>query len=327
MKSILILALAFWTACAPRDDLSPQEGTGGFNQQTTPIKISNEGEKLSTCSKDTDPTWDTIRLFNELQFIFNKLDQVSLIVGKGTRNCVKVSSIRPVELVIQKVANAMDFENSGAFYFVSAIEIVNTDDLLGNNPLMQELSKGMAMSVAELETFLRTDKRSQMTITYLQKSPASSQEGSVTSPPAENSPTGQIKIYREPEFTGKTASSCNNPWKDLRIFPDVFLLFKNSIEQKQMKMFLAQGDRNCYVIGENSFVSLKNDQGDFVIQENLEFKVTGVVIRPKVDFITDPILAEYTARDMGLSYQEFLDYLNTLKSDQVHGTWIQWVGE
>lgn len=324
MKLGLILVFGVLLACSPRDGLRDNNsGGGGRTPQIAPTAtVNSENAKLSTCNQATDPTWNTIRLFNELQMIFPKVNQLQWVIGKGTRNCVKVSSTEPVEIVIQKVAEGQQFDSTGAKYLVTSIEIVNTQDLLNDTVGLQKWAAGMAMTVTELQTFLTTDSRPQMTITHLKSLKG---EGTTTSPaPQPDSPSvSPIVIFEGEEWQGKTPSDCSTPWSDMRVFPEIESLVRENLEKGALRVVLGSGARSCYRIGSSIGFSFKNSQGQFTLHPEWQRVVRAVVIRPLADLQSDPMLRQYLMEDMDMAIEDFNHWLSTLKNEFIHITWFE----
>ncbi len=217
MKSLyLILAVFLVVACGPRDDekfLGGDGNQGGFDLKSGEIvERKNEGDKLPTCDQSDDPTWDTVRLFNEVSFIFDDLDKLQVVVGKGSRNCVKISNQDSIEIEVQNDPQAKGFDGTGVRYFVIALHLMNTADLLNQQESLEKVAKGMAMSVEQLKEFLNSEpRRDQITLTYLKPTTG-------TEPPKEVSSSLKFATKK-----GEVASDCKDlRWTSIRVSQEIF---------------------------------------------------------------------------------------------------------
>lgn len=324
-------------ACSPRDQ-APLNGSrnngpggGGINLSSgQTITVDKEGEKLSSCSDG--PTWSTIRFYYEVNFIFEKLKQndVTIIVAKGSSNCLKISNNTPVEFETQKEPMGKDYNKTGVKVYVQKMQIMNTSDLLARTDLLAEYANGMGMTVGELISFLKQEPyKDQVNITFVSKTAsAPGDNGSDNNGGTDDTGTtpslGGINILRLPQDQGKTISECASPWTDVRVFKEVVDTTLSKIADRSLEVYVSQGDRSCLPIGNIAFFTSQDDSGQYVKVENSDFQVRAVVVRAKSDFVADPTLAEYVAEDMGLTVEAFMTYLSGMNKDQVNLTYINW---
>lgn len=298
-------------------DLEGGAGSDGENENTLPepVVVSEPGMKLPSCSKDSDPTWKTLRLKNDLSGMFSKIDDLKVVVNRGDFNCLPVSENSSVEVELQQQADSKKYEKSGVYYKVTQVELVSLIEFLLDSQKVQMVASGMGMSVDELEAYLSQNPYPEfLNLTYVERTEEAPSPGTI-----------EIKEFVLPEYQGKAASQCHSFWKNIRLFPETKDLFLESVKNKSLKAFLSPGSRNCFAIGEPAFFTLKETEGGtFVDLPNSKFKVESVLIRSKVDYVKDPALANYVAEDLGMSRDQFLTYLETFVDEQVNVTRIQW---
>ena len=224
-----------------------------------------------------------------------------------------------------------DYENTGAKVYVKKVQVMNTKDLLARTDLLAEFAAGMTMTVGQMIAFLQQEPyKEQVNITFVSKTASSpSDNGSSdsdnddTDTDSGNSGSG-ISILRLPGDVGKTISQCSTPWTDIRIFKEISDNTLTKVADRSLQVYVSQGDRSCLPIGAMAFFSSQDDSGQFVKVEGSDFQVRAVVVRPRSDFNDDPTLAEYVAEDMGLSPEDFMNYLSGMNKDLVNLTYINW---
>jgi hypothetical protein len=319
-------------SCSPRDEIVEGQ-LGSFS--STVISVEKDGAKLPTCTtKEGDekpkPTWNTIRFFHELNFIFPKVknNELSIIVSKGDFNCVKISSDETVELETQIEPRGKDYEKTGAFVYVKKLEIMDTGYLLNNTALMSEFADGMGMSVGQLSTYLKSSPvKTKVNITYVSKTKGKLSDDDKPKDDGGDSNSKLLTYLKLPGDQGKTAGDCGSEWTSLRLqkwfIEEHAEVLKNKIEDKGLKVFVGAGDRHCLPLGASGRFETLQDDGSFTLF-GPEYIVEAVILRKKSDFFEDPILLEYVARDAGMSVEMFVAYLENMKNDVVNMTFIKW---
>lgn len=313
LRSLLCVLLL--VSCGPRDDeklLGGGDRGDGFGLKSGErISVAENNKKLPSCSKDDQPTWDSIRLFDELSFMYPKAGNLSVIVGKGDFNCVQVSDSQTVEI---DFSDGTGWKGSGHHYYVYEIVMMPTEDLLNDNFKLKEVAQGMQMSVEQMKSFLNSQPtKAEVTLTYLKR-----KDGQTTEPEENLS----ISIYDE---LGKTMESCKDKvFTDLRVFPKEREILSQAIESKNLRAMVAPGDHNCLKIGDEASLSFKNEDGKFEVQE-AKFKVQSIVVRDRSNFLEDPILSGYVASEMGVSLDLFMKIVEGLDKDKINVTRFEWV--
>ncbi len=272
-----------------------------------------DGLKLPTCSEKDDPIWDTLRLPIVFNSVVEKADEVSVIVSNRSRNCVAVSSQKTVEAEFKENEDS-DYKGTGKHFLVNKLSLVNREFLLTQTEWMQELATGMQVELENLKTYLQDEEADDViSITYVEASEA------MTTPVAP-----LIQELRFPEAAGQTISECNgNFWSSVRLLSEVKDKVQDQIDNKTLKAILNPSDRNCLKIGSTIGIDVKNENWEPVSGANV--KVIGVIVLDKVNFQSIPFFAEKISEEMGLSMEEFQNYVQGLNGDSVNITRLEWV--
>ncbi len=265
MRSIalLVLVLTFvFAGCGPRDDESLLGG--GFNSNQgfdlnsgQVLTVTEPGQKLQSCRDDDQPTWNTVRIYKETSFIYDKVDELKVLVGRGDFNCVPVSKTKAVEVEVQEES----WRGTGVYYYVTKLEMHNRDDFLANNSLVKKTAEDMAMSEAQLRTYLTTNNdRPQITLTFLE--------------PADGSQASQQEDYQlesgyvlSAQKEGVKLPTCNaddDPtWNTIRAPFEFKEMFDKLAD---VSVMVSTRSRNCVSVSTQKTVEMEiqnQDKGDF----------------------------------------------------------------
>jgi hypothetical protein len=296
-------------------------GSGSVGSSDGPEVVEEAGQKLSTCSGASDPTWSSIRLFNDFQPVFEHISQFRQIVTKGSRNCVPVGG-SPVEVWIQEQPGASDFSATGVRFHVDRLERMGTRALLQDTARLQELAQAMGWTVSGLSDFLNGDPwMSEVTIAHVRNS---SLESEVDEPHPAPNPPSSFKVLRYPNDQGKTLSQCQRPWTDIRLSNQLQPEILAQVESQQARVFIGRGETNCLVIGEVVSFSRPSPSGGFSVDDGLTVKVTATLSRRVSDIINDSHLSHYIAQDMGVTEAQMYEHLEQLGSDLINLTYFEW---
>ncbi len=318
MKSFsLFFFILCIASCGPRDDekLRDQGGNGGnpgFALAADQVlTASAPGQKLESCSQPDQPTWDTLRLYKETSFLFDKVDQLKVIVGRGDFNCAPVKS-GPLQIEVQ---DGMAWRKTGVFYVVDKIEMHNLEDFLRKTDLVQKIARDMAMTEDQLRSFLTAgNARPQITITYLQ--------GSDTEVVPPSLPVVKELSFLETE--GQTISECGETiWTDIRLVPEIQGKVQSALDERTLKAVINTGDRNCLKVGSEISIMVKAEGWKPV--PGVRVKVVGVMVMDKSLLQIFPSLAEAFSEEMGLSFEDFNNYVQSFDGEAVNVTRLQWL--
>jgi hypothetical protein len=297
MKSVLslICVFALITHCAPRDDeslIGSGGDRGGFDLKSgQTLRVTEQGQKLSSCNQDDDPTWNTIRLFAELSFMFSKVNDLKVIVGKGSRNCVKVSDQDAVEIVLQDAPQSKNYDSSGAFYLVTKLEMMNTQDFLNNAGMVNDMARDMGMSADQLKAFLATEpKRDQITITYLKKADGSSNK---PGPKKDEFQLAKGDIITT-TLEGNKLPSCRDEkdptWQTIRLPFDLSAL---ADKLEAVSVVVGKGSRNCVAVSSENTIELElqeEEGGNKYKKLGAHYLVDSLMMINTSDFLNSDLL-------------------------------------
>ena len=331
--ALITLSVPLFISCSPRDE--PAQGSGRGNEgielaSGQIVTVDKKGERSSTCGDEGAKDWTDIRMFNELSMAFEKAkkNQLSIFVNKKGRSCVRIGS--QLELAIQETPDSGNPKGIGVFVEATKVLIMNTEDLLKNTKLMNEFADGMGLSVGELEAYLKDRYNEQLNITYFKpvggsKKPVDGDDGNTNEPKPPGS--SLVSILKSPNDDGKTISDCGEQkWSSLRV-QNWFLdehkqILVKAIEDQTLKVFVGAG-KNCLPVGATAHFEAAVDDGEFAVVGG-EYKVSAVIERSMEDFANDPVLTEYVAEDMGMTPEEFMNFLANIKNEKVNMTFIDW---
>lgn len=275
-----------------------------------------EGGQLPTCSSDSDVAWQTLNLPFEIDFLKDRLDQLQLLVLKGTKNCLQVSNKKTVELQTALSPIGVQYQGTQHYYLVDALQMMHLEDLLADEKLLETVAKQMAMSVEELKAYLLVEPVEPIiTLSFL------TAHEQIIAPTVD-----PILSLSLPEAQGKTLSSdCKKTWSDIRLNDELLSKIQQAIDSKKFKAFVQSGDLNCLPIGAEIKLSTKDSQGHWQNMAHITLKVSSVTLLDKSYFSEIPTLKLATAQDMGLSVEDFLKYLESLKDQKVNITRFEWL--
>ncbi|MCJ8277612.1 MAG: hypothetical protein HRT44_05385 [Bdellovibrionales bacterium] len=295
-------------------------------------EVTSKDQKLSTCSGDEQPTWSTIRLFNEFRdLIGDKLGtaEITAIVSKGDFNCVKVGS--KVEFELQNEEGS-GFEKTGSFVYVQKILRMDTGYLLSESDRLMEYAKAMGLTVSQLSDYIRDRPRDQVTVTFVSLEESPVDDGGVSDDPV----VDDDPVVSGPSFTilknaGEKTESCGDQtWLGLRLqtwFVDEHKTkMIENFNNKTMKVFVGAGDKQCLPLGAQGQYEALNADDNFELMGD-KFTVQSIVVRPKADLLDDPILLEYLAQDMGLTTEMFKAHIENMRNDFVNMIFMTWEEE
>jgi len=279
--------------------------------------VFGEGSKLSSCSSDN--VWKSVRLPFALSGIYEKLEGVSVVLGKGAENCVQVSDSSTVELMTEKEEGTGKYDSTGLFYKVRKLQVLNSSDLLADQTLMQTVIDGMGLAEADLKVFLDAEpKKEVVTITYLEKS--EEVKAPVVNP---------IMVY---DVDGAmTVEACTRPdgsvmtWSDIRINSDVQEKMQEALDAQSLSVFLRDGDQACLPVGTVAPLKIRNAENKWEELAGVKVKVVKIVVRDKSAVIADPTLQEILAKKSGMNLGNFSSVLGDYKRDKVSVTHVEWV--
>ena len=321
----------FLISCGPRED-EKLAGLRGNNRNDVTLKagevrrVDKNGEKFESC-KDR-PTWDGVRLNQSLSDIFGRTDKLKIVLAGGN-SCYQVG--KTVEVQMRENG---EWKGIGVFHKVEALELMNKSDFLNDNEKVKEVADGMTLSVADLKDYVSGLSDSQINLTYLKSTDGSGNSGNGnggdnddddTDDGGNGSSLTEVRDFRSPESDGVQAGpNCTGQsWEKLNVFSGIQEKVREAIKNKTMKALVVMGEKNCLVIGGNAGLNYNGGTHPLSDEENV-FKVVRVTLRDKSDFTRDIILAETVAAEMGLSTEDFLEYIDSMPRDRVHTTRMEW---
>ncbi len=291
----LFLSLTLLISCGPRED-ELNAGIGGrMGAYGAEVTVEGQNEKLPSCNAEEDPTWNTVRLFEELSMIFDRTDTLKVVVSKGSRNCVKVSNSEPVEIVIKNDPSSENFTNTGHFYFVTKIEILNTANLLSNEGRLRSVSEGMNMSVDQMRAFLTQSDfvRDQITLTYLSKGEVSLEK----------------QLVNQNNQKLSTCSDEGDPtWNSIRLFEELSFLYD---KLDQLKVVIAKGDFNCVKVSDTEPVEIDLQQNGVFQGSGQLYFVEAIELVSTEEFLSNEERFAEMAAAMAMTTGELRNYLTS----------------
>lgn len=311
--SFLISILFLFSGCSPKDDV--REGgngpSGGIQLKSGSIlNFDKKGERVGTCGfDDPEKVWTSVRLHQELSYLFPEVKDLKVVVSKGANNCNKIGSRVQIQ-----TKSAEGWDDSGVFLKVKAVLVLNEQDFYTNKfkKLFELTLEGMMMTEAQMKAFLDAPpNKAQINVVFFE-----SDEDSSGDDDSEPLPVSEVEFFSLPDFQGQTASECKNNWNSIQVYSEAGELVKRAIEEGRFKAYVSHGDKSCLVIGEGAAIEIKKEG----ILEGVTANIESVTFRNKSDFLADPILASYVARDMGMSVDEFFDHLKNINRDKVNVT-------
>ncbi len=316
MKSITLLVLILtFVGCGPRDDESLLGG--GFNSgqgfdlnSGQVLTVTEQGQKLQSCRDDDQPTWNTVRIYKETSFVYDRVDELNVIVGRGDFNCVPVSNSKAVEVEVQEDS----WRGTGVYYFVTKLEMHNRDDFLANSDLVKKTAEGMAMSEDQLRTYLTTNNdRPQITLTYLK--------------PADGSQSSQQEDYQlESGFVltaqkeGVKLPTCNaddDPtWDTIRAPYELKEMFE---KLSDVSVLVSAKARNCVAVSTQKTVEMEiqsQEKGDFAATDQ-HFLVNKLSLVNRQYLLSQSEWLAELASQMQISVETLTATLNADNADDV----------
>ncbi len=314
MKFFLVsLALLTLAACGPREDERINQG-GGAGAAGVQLKsgqvleTSKQGEMPETCPGDAK-AWNTIRLFPELSFIFDRLDELKVVVAKGDFNCLKVSDQEAVQIVTGQGDGK--YKDSGVFYHVEKILIQRADDFLGDSKLFKKMAQDMAMSEAQLRAFLNDRPKQNVNITFLK--PADPDAIQNNKGPSLKIDSG-LKYGSIEGVEGTKLPSCSAEGDPIwNIIELDNALVPEAADLASIRTVVGKKTRHCLQVSTKSTVELKIqssvDAKEFT-STGEHFKVLGLEMFNRQDFIKNKALVAEAAAGALIEPATLLSYLN-----------------